>query len=149
MNRIINKTVLDGMQEIADKSIDCVITSPPYWQLRDYGFTEQWGLEKTYNEYLEHLWRLMNEIYRVLKDSGTVWINLGDSYMNNSSYCKEGRQGFNKDKIGVLNKFLEADKEAGQYEVLEKIHNSLAMLDMNPSTRLVLDNLFLDVVNIK
>jgi len=77
----------DSLQEVKkmdDKSVDCVITSPPYWQLRNYGFEEQWGLEPTYQEYLEHLWSLMDEIWRVLKDTGTVWINLGDSYNTKS-----------------------------------------------------------------
>ena len=60
--------------------MDCVITSPPYWQLRDYGYPDQWGLEKTFEEYLENLWKLMDEIKRILKDTGTVWINLGDTY---------------------------------------------------------------------
>lgn len=63
-----------------DNFLDCVITSPPYWQLRDYGYDGQWGLEPTYQEYLEHLWEMMDEIYRVLKPTGTVWINLGDTY---------------------------------------------------------------------
>ena len=63
-----------------NESVDCIITSPPYWQLRNYGYPEQWGLEPTFNEYLEHLWSLMDEIYRILKPNGTVWINLGDTY---------------------------------------------------------------------
>jgi DNA modification methylase len=63
-----------------DNSIDCVITSPPYWQLRDYGYDGQWGLEPTYQEYLENLWSLMDAIYPKLKDGGTVWVNLGDTY---------------------------------------------------------------------
>ena len=79
-NTVICGDTLENVRGLPDASIDCVITSPPYWQLRDYGFPEQWGLEKTYQEYLEHLWSLMDEIYRVLKDTGTVWINLGDSY---------------------------------------------------------------------
>ena len=49
-------------------------------QLRDYGYDGQWGLEPTYQEYLEHLWEMMDEIYRVLKPTGTVWVNLGDTY---------------------------------------------------------------------
>jgi len=79
---ILHGDCLEIMKTLEDKSVDCVITSPPYWQLRDYGFPEQWGLEPTYQEYLEHLWSLMDEIWRVLKDSGTVWINLGDTYSN-------------------------------------------------------------------
>ena len=79
-NKIYNEPCLDTLAKMENESIDCVITSPPYWQLRDYGYTGQWGLEPTFHEYLEHLWSMMDEIYRVLKPSGTVWVNLGDTY---------------------------------------------------------------------
>lgn len=79
-NKIYKGDCLETIKTFPDKSINCVITSPPYWQLRDYGWTGQWGLEKTFQEYLEHLWQLMDEVYRVLKDDGTCWINLGDTY---------------------------------------------------------------------
>jgi len=72
--------ILTGLKTLPDKSVNSVITSPPYWQLRDYGFPDQWGLEPTYQEYLEHLWQMMDEIWRVLRDDGTCWINLGDCY---------------------------------------------------------------------
>jgi site-specific DNA-methyltransferase (adenine-specific) len=84
INKVYNEPCLDTLKRMADKSIDCVITSPPYWQLRDYGYDGQWGLEPTFNEYLEHLWQLMDEIYRVLKDEGTCWVNLGDTYARGS-----------------------------------------------------------------
>jgi DNA modification methylase len=80
INKIYNESCLDTLRRIPNDYLDCVITSPPYWQLRDYGYDGQWGLESTYQEYLEHLWEMMDEIYRVLKSSGTVWINLGDTY---------------------------------------------------------------------
>jgi len=80
INKVIQGDALETIKEFPDESIDCVITSPAYWQLRDYGWKGQWGLEKTYDEYLENLWKLMDEIKRVLKPSGTVWINLGDTY---------------------------------------------------------------------
>ena len=79
-NKIYQEPCLDTLGRMSDCSIDCVITSPPYWQLRDYGYNSQWGLEPTFQEYLGHLWSMMDEIYRVLKDDGTVWINLGDTY---------------------------------------------------------------------
>lgn len=79
-NCIYNESCLDTLKKMPDSFIDCVITSPPYWQLRDYGYPEQWGLEPTFQEYLEHLWEMMDEIYRVLKPTGTIWINLGDTY---------------------------------------------------------------------
>lgn len=83
-NIVYNEPCLETCKRLPNESVDCIITSPPYWQLRDYGYPEQWGLEPTFNEYLEHLWTLMDEIYRILKPNGTVWINLGDTYNNNS-----------------------------------------------------------------
>lgn len=81
--------VLEKMSEIENESIDCVITSPPYWQLRDYGWSGQWGLEPTYQEYLNHLIQFMTECKRVVKDTGTIWVNLGDTY---SSSGGQGNQ---------------------------------------------------------
>jgi DNA modification methylase len=90
MNKIFNCDIMEGFKKLDDASIDCVITSPPYWQLRDYGFDGQWGLELTFQEYLEHLWEMMDEIHRVLKDTGTVWINLGDTYSTKSGGLASG-----------------------------------------------------------
>lgn len=90
IDTIIHGDCLDTVKQFPDKSINCVITSPPYWQLRDYGWTGQWGLEKTYTEYLEHLWQLMDEICRVLKDDGTVWVNLGDTFGTQSGSMGRG-----------------------------------------------------------
>jgi DNA modification methylase len=111
VNRIYNESNLQTMARMKDNSIDCVITSPPYWQLRDYGYDGQWGLEPTFQQYLENLWSMMDEIYRVLKPEGTCWINLGDTYMNNSSYCEKGRQGYGNDKIGMLYKSSDTIKQ--------------------------------------
>jgi DNA modification methylase len=79
-NIIYNEPCLETLKKMPNEFLDSVITSPPYWQLRDYGYDGQWGLEPTFHEYLEHLWEMMDEIYRALKPSGTAWINLGDSY---------------------------------------------------------------------
>ncbi len=75
INHIYKGCALEVIKTFPNESIDCVITSPPYWQLRDYGWDGQWGLEPTYQMYLENLWSLMDEIKRVLKPTGTVWIN--------------------------------------------------------------------------
>ena len=81
MNReILVGDVLEKIKEIPDKTIDCVITSPPYWSLRDYSVEGQWGLEPDFHQYLAKMGRLMDELRRVLKDTGTCWINLGDTY---------------------------------------------------------------------
>ncbi len=80
INKVLHGDCISIIKEFSPESINCVITSPPYWKLRDYGWDGQWGQEKTFGEYLEHLWSLMNEIWRVLKNDGTAWINLGDTY---------------------------------------------------------------------
>ena len=67
--------------------MDCVITSPPYWGLRDYGVDGQLGLEPHFNEYIEKLVAIFDEVKRVLKKEGTCWVNLGDTYSGN----KEGK----------------------------------------------------------
>lgn len=97
-NTIYNESCLDTLSKMPDSYIDCVITSPPYWQLRDYGYPEQWGLEPTFEEYLNHLWQMMDEIYRVLKPTGTAWINLGDSY-NNSGWAGNRKDKYNDQPI--------------------------------------------------
>lgn len=80
---IIQGLALDTVKTFESESIDCVITSPPYYQLRDYGFSEQWGLEKSYTDYLDNMVSLMGELKRVLKPTGTMWVNLGDSFNGN------------------------------------------------------------------
>jgi len=81
---ILQGDVLDKLQEIESDSIQCVVTSPPYWGLRDYGIEGQLGLEATPEEYVEKMVEVFREVKRVLKDDGTVWLNLGDSYYNKS-----------------------------------------------------------------
>ena len=86
MNTIYNESCLTTLARMENESIDCVITSPPYYQLRDYGYAAQWGLEPTFQEYLEHLWQMMDEVYRVLKPTGSAWINLGDTYTGSNGF---------------------------------------------------------------
>lgn len=69
---------------IEDKSVHTVVTSPPYWGLRDYGIDGQLGLEPTPEEYCNSMVAVFREIRRVLHDDGTVWLNLGDSYSSGS-----------------------------------------------------------------
>lgn len=83
LNTIYNEPCLDTLKKMPDNFLDCVITSPPYWMLRDYGCEGQWGREATFQQYLEHLWEMMDEVYRVLKSDGSCWINLGDTYGSN------------------------------------------------------------------
>ena len=66
---------------LADESVQCVVTSPPYWGLRDYGIGEAGiGLEPTPELYVQHIVEVFREVRRVLRKDGTCWVNLGDSY---------------------------------------------------------------------
>lgn len=67
---------------LVDASVDCVVTSPPYWGKRDYGHPRQIGLEPLLTDYVETMVGVFAEVWRVLKPTGTVWLNLGDSYVN-------------------------------------------------------------------
>jgi len=78
--RILVGDVRERLTEIADGSVQCVVTSPPYWGLRDYGHDGQIGLEQTPDAYVTELVEVFREVRRVLADDGTCWLNLGDSY---------------------------------------------------------------------
>lgn len=72
--------VLEQLQKISDESIRCIITSPPYYKLRNYNMPGQLGLEKTPELYIDKLVYVFRECKRVLKKDGTLWVNIGDSY---------------------------------------------------------------------
>ena len=78
--RAINADVFDGLAALDSDSIDCCVTSPPYWGLRDYGVDGQIGLEPTLGEHLDVMVRVFREVRRVLKPEGTLWLNYGDCY---------------------------------------------------------------------
>ncbi|QLY82336.1 site-specific DNA-methyltransferase [Clostridium intestinale] len=81
MNKIHNLDCREGLKLLEDNSIDCCITSPPYWGLRDYGIDGQIGLEDTLQEYIDELVNIFREVKRVLKPTGTLWLNMGDCYV--------------------------------------------------------------------
>ena len=85
MNEIIQGDSLEVLKTLPSESVDCVITSPPYWALRDYGVIGQLGLEPTFQEYITKLCDIFDEAKRVLKKRGTCWVNLGDTYNGNKS----------------------------------------------------------------
>jgi len=80
VNTILQADVMDGLAQLPDGIIQTVVTSPPYWGLRDYGVENQLGLEKTPEEYIEKMVAVFREVRRVMRDDGTLWLNLGDSY---------------------------------------------------------------------
>jgi DNA modification methylase len=95
-NTVIFGDALSGLKLLPDESVDTCITSPPYFNLRDYGKADQIGLESTIDEYIEKLVVVFREVRRVLRADGTLWVNIGDSYAGS------GRLAFKpKDLIGV------------------------------------------------
>lgn len=84
LNKIYNENCLATMARMPDGFIDCCITSPPYYGLRDYGHADQIGLEETPDQYIENIVKVFREVKRVLKREGTFWLNLGDSYFSDT-----------------------------------------------------------------
>jgi DNA modification methylase len=78
--RLYQGDVLDVLREMDEGSVQTCVTSPPYWGLRDYGEPGQLGLEPTPGEYVARMVEVFREVRRVLRDDGTLWLNLGDSY---------------------------------------------------------------------
>jgi site-specific DNA-methyltransferase (adenine-specific) len=78
--KIIQGNVLDALLWLPDESVQCVVTSPPYWGLRDYGHPGQIGQEETPREFVQALVEVFREVRRVLKKDGTCWLNIGDTY---------------------------------------------------------------------
>jgi DNA modification methylase len=78
--KIINGDAREGMRSLEAESIDCIVTSPPYFWLRDYGVEGQIGLEETVQSYVDALVEVFEEAFRVLKPKGTLFLNLGDTY---------------------------------------------------------------------
>ncbi len=119
LNKIYNKECTAGLKELPEKSIHCCVTSPPYWGLRDYGTADQLGLEETPEEFVENLVQVFREVKRVLRDDGTVWLNLGDSY------GQQKGKGFNaNEKEGYV--------DSRRKELQEKQGNILVKTNLPP-----------------
>ncbi len=84
--RILIGDARKKLREMADASVHCCVTSPPYFGLRDYGNAGQMGLEATPDDYVAGMVALFGEVRRVLRDDGTLWLNLGDSYASDSKW---------------------------------------------------------------
>jgi len=77
---ILHGNCIEQLKTIPKQSVNCCVTSPPYWGLRDYGHRGQLGLEETPEDYVSKMVHVFREVWRVLRDDGTLWLNLGDSY---------------------------------------------------------------------
>lgn len=103
MKTLIVGDALEELRKLPAEIADCCITSPPYYQLRDYGVEGQIGLEETVEEYIEKLVAVFREVRRVLKKDGTLWVNIADSYAGSGKgaarypeNAKNYKQGSNK-----------------------------------------------------
>lgn len=87
INKIIQGDSLEILRSLPNSLVDMIITSPPYWNLRDYGSEKQLGIEKNYKDYINNLLEIFFECKRIIKDSGSIWINIGDTYGKDKSLC--------------------------------------------------------------
>ncbi|OGG99677.1 MAG: modification methylase [Candidatus Lambdaproteobacteria bacterium RIFOXYD1_FULL_56_27] len=77
---VLEGDVFEALAALPDDSIQCVVTSPPYWGLRDYGITGQIGLEENMAQFIDKIVAVFGEVKRLLKDDGVLWLNIGDGY---------------------------------------------------------------------
>ena len=107
--KILYGDCLQTLSSIKEQSVNTCVTSPPYWGLRDYGEDNQLGQEETPEKFVENLVNVFREVHRVLKDDGTVWLNLGDTYNNKIEKLKS------KDLVGIPWKVAFALQADGWY----------------------------------
>ena len=106
--RVLQGNCLDSLQSLESESVNCCVTSPPYWGLRDYGEQGQLGLEETPEKYVANMVKVFSEVKRVLTKDGTLWLNLGDSYCGTGHkgdhVDPKHREGRNGQKVAINNK---------------------------------------------
>lgn len=96
LNKTYNVDCLEGARMLPDSSVDCIVTSPPYYGLRDYGVVGQIGLEDTPETYITRLVELFRELRRALKPEGTLWVNIGDSYAGSGRGAGDKKRSYTK-----------------------------------------------------
>ena len=105
VDTVIQGDALTRLKELSSEAVDCCITSPPYYGLRDYGVEGQIGLEESPEAYVSKLVDVFREVRRVLKKEGTLWLNLGDSYAGSSGCHKGGSEKANSN-AGATNSYI-------------------------------------------
>jgi DNA modification methylase len=113
--RIIPGDCIEGLRTLPDSSVHCCVTSPPYWGLRDYGHEGQIGLESTPEAYVARMVEVFREVRRVLRDDGTLWLNLGDSYCGGGGYAPDApcnKRRAEGESWGAMNAFSSREGDA-------------------------------------
>ena len=98
---IYHGDALEVLKNISEESISCVVTSPPYFWLRDYGVNGQIGMEETIEEYVDSINTIMSEVYRVLKKDGLLFLNMGDTYYSGKGMSHGHDKKSNKRRFGL------------------------------------------------
>ena len=127
--KIIEGESLAMLKTLPSGSVHCVVTSPPYWNLRDYGQEDQLGLEPTPQEYVERMVEIFREIRRVLRHDGTVWLNLGDSYAA-GSVGGNTKTGFNSRYFGREIADGKQGETGEQYATMDRTNHGLKVKDL-------------------
>lgn len=131
-NTIIQGHVLDVLRTLPDECIDMVVTSPPYWRLRIYkippqtwddGWKGELGLEPYFYQYVYHLCGIFDEVKRVLKETGSIWFNLGDSYSGSNNGNNDHRE-----KRGLHNRVGDQNKGPGAGRMKELLAKCLCQI---------------------
>ena len=104
IDNIFEGNAVDVLKRLPPDIINCCITSPPYYGLRDYGHDGQIGLEKSPEAYIERLCEVFGEVRRVLRPDGTLWVVIGDCYSGSSKGAVYNNQdSYNKSNKGMIN----------------------------------------------
>ncbi len=93
-NQVVMTDAMTGVRGLNDESVQCCVTSPPYFRQRDYGVAGQWGQEASPGEYVSNLVELFRELRRVLRNNGTIWMVIGDSYASTARGGQAGRRRY-------------------------------------------------------
>lgn len=147
LNKTYHIDALSGIRRLPDEMVDCIVTSPPYWQMRDYGISPLWwsteegcdhqldrdgycsrcggwlgqlGQEPVRDEFIAHLTALFRECRRVLKKTGTLWINLGDSYSKPYKYNVSQNKKWNAHSRKNTNGLLTPHEEKKRHRIPSK-----------------------------
>ena len=94
--------VMQGLRKIPSESISCIVTSPPYWNLREYYIAGQIGREKTPEEYIDKMVEVSKELLRILKKDGAYFLNIGDTYIDKGLQMIPQRVGRIQSESGVF-----------------------------------------------
>ncbi len=119
--KLLQGDVMAKLAEIETSTVQTCVTSPPYWSLRDYGVDGQIGLEETPEEYVEKMVQVFREVKRVLRDDGTLWLNLGDSYAGSGKGAWDNKE--------VQKEVYVPDKDSPQCK-LKKVPQGLKPKDL-------------------